>query len=104
SQIFSDLIGFDGRNDPSDSKRGHEPYGPNTKLRGLNNFVIAKNADLEAAAAEIGNAAQGRFGAERSENRFASEARFLLRADDFEANSGFLPDAANKNAAVFCFA
>ena len=84
SQIFANLIGLGRRNRASNSKSCHQANRAHRELRGLHHAVIAKNADFEAAAAEVGDAAKRRFGAERGKDGFPAEAGFFRGTDDFE--------------------
>ena len=61
--------------------------------------MIAKNADFQAAPAQVGNTTRLRIGTERGKYRFSSQSRFFDRTDHFQPDAGFLPDALHE-----CFA
>ena len=85
-EIFANLLRLGRRNHAGNSERRHQANGANGQLRGLNDAVVAQNAEFQAAAAEVHDATKRRFGAKRREDRFPAEARFFVRADDFETN------------------
>ena len=62
--------------------------------------MVSQDAELQAASAQIGNAAGGSFRAQSGKHRFPAEAGFFLGADDFQSNACGLLDAADKSAAV----
>src|ERR1700760_4528597 len=67
-------------------------------------FAFVKDADLQAAAAQVHDGARRGFGAESGEDRFAAETRFFGGVDDFQGYAGFLFDAANESIAIASFA
>src|SRR5256885_4775564 len=85
-KIFANLLRLDRRNRAGNSERRHQANGTNRQLRGLNDGVVAQNAEFQTAAAEVDDATKRRFRAKRRKDRFPAEARFFVRADDFEAN------------------
>jgi len=70
----------------------------------LQNGMVAKNIDFEAAPAKIDDAVGRRFRAESGGSGFPAEARFFFRGDDFQAKAGGLLDPADESAAVAGFA
>ncbi len=84
-QIFADLFRLRRGASAGNSERGHQADGADRKLGGLNDGMIAENAEFETSAAEIDDTPQRRFGTERGENGFPSQAGFFVGADDFEA-------------------
>ena len=104
ADIFADLLGLRRANDAGEIKGGHQADGAYAEMCALFDGAIAKNADLQAAAAEIDDAARRSFGAEGGEDGFPAEARFFGGADDFERDAGFLPDPADECVAIAGFA
>jgi hypothetical protein len=66
--------------------------------------MLVKNADFEAAAAEVRHATKRSFGTECGKDRFPAKARFLGRTDDFERKFRFLADTPNECIAILRFA
>ncbi len=66
--------------------------------------MVSQDAEFQAAATQIGNAAGGGFRAQSGKHRFPAEAGFFPGADDFQSNAGGLLDAADERAAVLSFA
>ncbi len=85
-KIFANLLRLGRRNHAGNSERGHQPNGADGQLRGLNDGVVAQNAEFQTAAAEVHDATKRRFRAESRKDRFPAQARLFVRADDFEAN------------------
>jgi len=104
ANVAADLFGLDGTNGAGDAERCHEANGADGKLGALENGMVAKDVDFEAATAEIDDAVGRRFGAESGDGGFPAEAGFFFGSDDFEAESGGLFDAADERAAVASFA
>jgi hypothetical protein len=65
----------------------HQPHGAHRQLRTLLDGMIPKDADLQASAAKIRDAAGRRLRSQRGHYRFPAEARFLSRADHFQPDS-----------------
>ena len=63
---------------------------PSGNLRAVRDSVIAKDAELEAAAAQVGNETGLSFRAERGKHGFPAETRFFFGADDFQLDTGRL--------------
>ena len=66
--------------------------------------VIAEDADFEAAAAQVHDAAGHSLGPERREHGFPAQAGFFRRADDLQHDSRFSFYRAHEGVAVFGFA
>ncbi len=73
-------------------------------MRAVSHGVVVEDAELEAAAAKIGNETGLSFGAERGKHRFPAEARFFFGANDFQLNTGRFFDAADEGVAILGFA
>ncbi len=86
------------------AESGHQANSANGKLRGLNDGVIAKDAEFEAAAAEIDDATRLGFRTERGDDRFPAKARFFFGADNFEGNPGGFLNGADELFAILGFA
>jgi len=93
-----------GTNGAWNSEGSHEANGADGKLGALQNGMVTKDIDFEAAAAEIDDAVRRSFGAERGDGGFPAEARFFFRGDYFEAEAGGLLYAVDECAAVAGFA
>jgi len=104
AKVAADLFGLGGTNGAGDAERGHQADGAYRKLGALQDGMIAKNIDFEAAAAEIDDAVRRSFRAESGDRGFPAEAGFFFCGDDFEANAGGLLDAVEERATVAGFA
>ena len=63
------------------------PHGTKTKLRHLLYFVVAQNADFQAAAAQVRDAARLALGSHRSKHSFAPEPRFFGPANHLQVDA-----------------
>ena len=103
AHITPHLLGLHGMNYAGNVERGHQPHGADGKLHALDDAVVAKDAEFQAAAAKIHDAARLRAGSHGRQGGDAAEARFFLGADHFQANAGGLLDAMNEGVAVLRF-
>src|SRR5208337_129718 len=104
AHIAPHLLGLHRMNYAGNIEGAHKPYGADRKLHALDDAVVAKDAEFQAAAAEIHDAARLRAGAHGRQGGNAAEARFFLGADHFQANAGGLLDAMNEDVPVLRFA
>jgi len=93
-----------GTDDAGNSESGHQANGADGKLGALQDGMVAKNIDFEAAPAKIDDAVGRRLRAESGGGGFPAEARFFFRCDDFQAKAGGLLDPADESATVAGFA
>ena len=93
-----------GADDTGNTEGGHEANGADGQLCALQDCLVAKDVEFEAAAAEIHNAIGRRFGAESGDGRFTAEAGFFFGTNDFEADTGGLLDAMDERTGVTRFA
>src|SRR5208283_4153840 len=104
AHVAADLFGLHRANYTGDAESSHQTNRADGKLGALQDGVVAKDVDFQAAAAEINHATWLRFGAEGGKGGVPAESRFFLGTDDFQADAGGLLDAANEGIAVACFA
>jgi hypothetical protein len=103
ARILADLLGLNRPDVPMQIQRGHQAHRAQRQLRRLLHFVIAQNADFQAAAAQIGDAARLAVGPERRKHSFPAKARLFDRADHLQLDSRFLSNPADEGLAVAGF-
>src|SRR5690348_3814325 len=81
-------------------ERAHQTYRAHRQLRALLHGVISKNADFQAAAAQVHNAARGRFRPQRSQNGHSAQPRLFGRTDYLESDPCLLLYLPHERVAV----
>jgi hypothetical protein len=104
ANVAANLFDLKGTDDAVDVEGGEETNGADGKLRTGHGRVVTKNAEFQAAAAEIDDATRLSFRAHGGDDRFVTEARFLLCADNLQRDAGGLLDATDKVLAILSFA
>src|ERR1700730_1044720 len=69
----------------------------------LLDLAVTQNAQFQAAAAEVDDAARRRFRTQSGEDRFPAEAGLFRGIDYLERNSGLLFNSANEGVAIARF-
>src|SRR5208337_1776988 len=103
AHITPHLFGLHRMYYAGDVERGHQPHGADGKLHTLHDAVVAKDAEFQAAAAEVHDAAWLRSRAHGRQGGNTAEAGFFLGADYLQANAGGLLDAMNEDVPVLRF-
>ena len=104
AHVAADLFGLHRTDSTGNFQRGHQADGAYGQLRALLDGVIADDADLQAAAAEIGDATRRRFGPERGHDCYSAETRLFRRIDHFQSDAALLFDLAHERVAIASFA
>ena len=100
ANVATNLLRFRRPNHAGNAESGHQADGADGKLRALQNGVVSQDAELQAAATQVDDAARRRFRTERGNDSFAAQTRFFLGADYFQTNAGGLLDAANQTVTI----
>jgi hypothetical protein len=88
ANVAANLFNLKGSNDAVNVEGGEQANGANGELRTGQDRVVAKNAEFQAAAAEVDDAARLSFRAHGGDDRFTTKARLLFRADDLQRDTG----------------
>src|SRR5580704_12223111 len=102
--VAAHLLGVLRPNDAGNIQGREQTHGADGYLRVLLDGVVVQDVDLEAAAAEVDDAARRRFWAHDSDGCFAAESRLFGAPDHFERDSGFAFDFAHERLAIARFA
>src|SRR4029077_4391374 len=104
AHVSAYLLRLRGANYAGKGQRGHQANGADGQLRVLLNRMVAEDVDLQAAAAEVRDAARRRFRSERCDGRFPSQPRFFRSADYLERDACLLFDLPDEGVAIARFA
>jgi len=102
--VATDLFGLHRADRAGDFQCGHQADGAHGQLRALLDGMVADDADLQAPAAEIGDATRRRFRPERGHDRYSAKPRLFRGIDHFQSDAALLLDLAHESVAVAGFA
>src|SRR5262249_15573301 len=100
AHVFADLLGFRRRDYSGKVECCHQADRADRQLRAMLDCVIAQHRNLQAAAAQIHDAAWRSFGAECSQHCLAAKPRLLDRGDNLKANTALPLDATRECAPI----